>query len=131
MPRKVSYSVYLLYSSSNAILDVLLGILAILIVISTIAWWFLQFVSQCLRQKYERVVEQEDLSAADFTIMLDNVPAYYTKERLQSEFNRYFESLVYHHNLKKTWGEDLKPFEIDRVSQVVPFFLSEGEVLDE
>jgi methylmalonyl-CoA mutase len=64
-------------------------------------------------------------------LMLDNVPAYYTKERLQSEFNRYFESLVYHHNLKKTWGEDLKPFEIDRVSQVVPFFLSEGEVLDE
>jgi hypothetical protein len=85
----------------------------------------MQFVDRCLRQKYVRIVDQESLSASDFTIMLENVPAYYTKDRLQNELNRYFESLVYHHNLKKTWGEELKPFEIDRISQVLPFGLSQ------
>jgi hypothetical protein len=110
MPRKVSYTACMVYSSSNAFLSVLLGIEGFLIVLSTLLWWLLQFVSLCLRQKYERMVDQEDLSAADFTIMLDDMPVNYTKERLQNEFNRYFESLVYHHNLKKTWGEDLRPF---------------------
>lgn len=59
------------------------------------------------------------------------MPVGFTKERLQNEFNIYFESLVYHHNLKKNWGEDLKPFEIERVTQVHPFGLSESDIMDQ
>ena len=89
-PRKVSYIPKMLYASSNSILTVLLGVEAWLIVVSALIWWILQFTTQCFRQKYERVMEEEALSASDFTIMLDNVPSYFTKERLQNEFNRYF-----------------------------------------
>lgn len=52
MPRKVSYTPFILYSSSNAIFDVLLAIQGFLILLTTLAWWFLLFISQCLRQKY-------------------------------------------------------------------------------
>jgi hypothetical protein len=56
MPRKVSYTAFMLYSSSNALLDVLLAVEGFLIVLTTLAWWLLLFISQCLRQKYERIV---------------------------------------------------------------------------
>jgi hypothetical protein len=36
------------------------------------------------------MVDQEYLSASDFTVMLEDVPVGFTKERLQNEFNVYF-----------------------------------------
>jgi hypothetical protein len=63
--------------------------------------------------------------------MIEHVPIHYTKERLQAEFNRYFESLVYKHNIKNTWGEELKPFVIQKLTKAVPFSLADHEVMDE
>jgi hypothetical protein len=37
--------------------------------------------------------------------MLEHLPVHYNKDALQVELTRYFESLVYKHNIKNTWGE--------------------------
>jgi len=89
-----------------------------------LVWWFGRLVSECVSQKYLRIVDQASLSASDFSIMLENVPIHFSKERLQAEINRYFESLVFGHNIKNTWGEILYPFTIKKICSTVPFSLN-------
>lgn len=62
--------------------------------------------------------------------MLEKVPIHLSEEKLKQEFERYFESLIFNHNIKNTWGEVLKPFTIKKICRTVPFSLSESEVFD-
>ncbi len=70
IPTKLSYSAKMQYATSNQILSVLLGVEAWAIVFSILIWWLLQFPAQSSQQKYVRIVDQEYLSASDFTVML-------------------------------------------------------------
>ena len=70
IPTKLSYSAKMQYAASNQILALLLGVEAWAIVFSILIWWFLQFPAQSTQQKYVRLVDQEYLSASDFTVML-------------------------------------------------------------
>lgn len=88
------------------------------------------FIIMCISQKYEREVDQAHLSASDFSIMLENVPIHYSEDKLREEFNRYFESLVFSHNIKNTWGEVLHRFRIRKICRTVPFLLNESDVFD-
>ena len=62
--------------------------------------------------------------------MLENVPINYSEDKLKQQFDRYFESLIFSHNIKDSLGEELKPFTIHKICKTVPFSLSESEVFD-
>lgn len=104
-PKKFAYSGKLLYYSSNVILFLLIMLDACMLALTVVIWWASLYCLRSCREKYHRIVDQENLSACDFTIMLEHLPIHYNKETLQVELNRYFESLVYKHNIKNTWGE--------------------------
>lgn len=110
--------------SANSALQAALSISGFLLLITVIVWWVTIIVISCLSSKYEREVDQAHLSASDFSIMLENVPIHYSEEKLKEEFNRYFESLVFNHNIKNTWGEVLHRFTIRKICRTVPFSLS-------
>lgn len=51
IPKKLSYSAKMQYSSTNQVLTLLLGVEAWTIVLSILIWWFLQFAAQSSQQK--------------------------------------------------------------------------------
>lgn len=69
----------MLYYSTSSTLLLFLALEGWLIVLTALVWWFIQFVFKRSKQKYLSMIDLEYISASDFTIMLDNVPAYYTK----------------------------------------------------
>ena len=110
--------------TTNGAAELFLSIAGFLLILVVIVWWISIFVVMCLSQKYQRIVDQAYLSASDFSIMLENVPIHYTKEKMQEEVSRYFDSLVFNHNMKNKWGQILKPFTIKKICRTVPFQLT-------
>jgi len=37
------------------------------------------------------MIDDETITAADFSIMIENIPIYFTKEMLQIEFDKYYQ----------------------------------------
>ena len=82
------------------------------------------FAFTFLSQKYHRMVDQAYISASDFSILVEKVPIHISERKIKEEMLRYYESLVFSHNIKNKWGEELKPFSVKKVCRTVPFRLT-------
>jgi len=56
--------------SSNSTLQFVLSISGFILIVVIMVWWVTIFIVQCISQKYQRIVDETYLSAADFSIML-------------------------------------------------------------
>lgn len=95
-----------------------------------VLWWFMIYATKCTQQPYERIVDEANITASDFTIMLEGLPGHYSQDKLQVELNRYYESLVYKHKVSNTMWENLEPFRISKMIKAIPFILGESDILD-
>jgi hypothetical protein len=50
-----------------------------LIVATVIIWEISMFVMKCLQIRYESMIDQATITAADFSIMIENIPISYTR----------------------------------------------------
>lgn len=64
-----------------------------LVVATVIVWWIVLWVVKTCVIKYEKMVDDETITAADFSVMIENIPIACTKEELQGHFDRYYKQI--------------------------------------
>lgn len=75
------------------------------------------------------MVDDETITAADFSIMLEHLPVTTTKESLQQDLDHYFAQLKDH---KEMHGKDeLRPFKIRKLCKATPFYFLDDESIKE
>ena len=82
----------------------------------------------CLKyyEKEEEVrVEEETISASDFTIVIEGMPKDITQEELQESFDQYDETV------KNVPAHLKRPFKIEKMNIGKPFYLNEDALRDE
>ena len=83
-------------------------------------WWLALFIMKKATLKHERMVDDQTITAADFSIMLEHIPVTFTKESLQKEFDRYYEQIKDHVDIHGK--ENLRPFKIRKFCKATPFY---------
>jgi ABC-type Co2+ transport system permease subunit len=62
-----------------------------LIVATVVTWWVGMFIMKYIQIKEERMIDEKTVTAADFSIMFENVPVSYTKADFQKDINKYYD----------------------------------------
>ena len=60
----------LVNNTNNSTASTLLSLSPFLLILTVTTWWLWMFIHLCLSQKYHRIVDQAQLSPADFSILL-------------------------------------------------------------
>jgi hypothetical protein len=61
-----------------------------LVAAGVLVWWGALFIMKRMAIKQERMVDDDTITAADFSIMLEHLPVSATKESLQKDLDMYF-----------------------------------------
>jgi ABC-type Co2+ transport system permease subunit len=61
-----------------------------LIVATVVTWWVGMFIMKHIQIKDERMIDEKTVTAADFSIMFENVPVFYTKADFQKDIDTYY-----------------------------------------
>lgn len=91
----------------------------------TVVWLIMFFILKYSEQGQETKVEEETISASDFTITMENVPKDITKEELQENFKRYEESIT------NVPAHMKVPLTIAKINVGTPFYLNKEDFKDE
>ena len=81
-PKKISFASIIQNLNSNTSLYDSMLIEGWLVVGTVVVWWVCLFVMINAKIKHERMVDDETITAADFSLMIENVPIMYSKEDL-------------------------------------------------
>ncbi len=81
-PKKLSFASVIQNLGTNSGLYDSMLIEGWLIVATIGVWWACLFVMINVKIKHERMVDDQTVTAADFSLMIENVPINYTKEQL-------------------------------------------------
>lgn len=76
------------------------------------------------------MVDDETITAADFSIMIENIPISFTKEKLQQELFRYQQEIGSNSRLFDSEKQLLRSFTIKKFCKAIPFHLIEDEELE-
>ncbi len=81
-PKKLSFASVVQNLNTNSSLYDSMLIEGWLSVGTVFAWWMCLFVMINAKIKHERMVDDGTITAADFSLMIENVPIMYSKEDL-------------------------------------------------
>ena len=82
--------------NTNSSLNDALLIQGWLIVGGVCLWWLVLFLMKRKTIQQEKMVDDATITAADFAIIMEHIPANTTQEYLQNELDRYYEELKDH-----------------------------------
>jgi hypothetical protein len=127
--RKLSFASTLQNLVVNAALYDAMLMEGWLVAAGVLLWWVALFFMKRTAIRQERMVDDETVTAADFSIMLEHVPVTLTKGALQKELDLYYDDLK---DLKHVHGRDeLRPFVIRKFCKAVPFYFLDDETINE
>jgi hypothetical protein len=66
------------------------------------------------------MVDDETITAADFSVMLEHIPVSTTKKSLQRDLDNYYEQIKGHQEMHKK--DELRPFKIRKFCKATPFY---------
>lgn len=90
-----------------------------------ILWLLLFFFLKYSEKSQETKVEEETISASDFTITMQNVPKDITKQELQEQFKKYEQTIT------NVPAHLKKPLTIAKINVGTPFYLNQDDFKDE
>jgi hypothetical protein len=94
--KKMSMASTLQNLNTNSSLNDALLIQGWLIVGGVCLWWLVLFLMKRKTIQQEKMVDDATITAADFAIIMEHIPANTTQEYLQNELDRYYEELKDH-----------------------------------
>lgn len=121
----------LLNSAADPSIQITMMIESWLLVALVIIWWIILLIIKCFQIKYERLIDSETITAADFSIMIEDIPIKYTQDFIQKELNKYCETLSFHSNKQALNSTaEIQPFLIKKICKATPFYMIEKDILD-